>query len=154
MSTDNYTSTITVAATPDQAFRALTTEFAQWWTTPDQPIAKVGDRAKFGFPPGRSYWTFEATELSPGERVELDCVDACHIHEGQPTQIETEWLGTKAIWRIEGRDKFTDIRFEHVGLNPTLLCFDICQAGWDLFFVDSLKAYLDTGVGKPHRAPA
>ena len=151
MSTENYAKTITVAATPDQAYQALTAGFDQWWTTPDRPILNVGDRAKFGFPPGITYWTFEATRLTPGERVELECIDALHIHDGQPKEIETEWLGTKAIWRIESHGDKTDIHFEHVGLKPSLICFGICQAGWDLFFVDSLKAYLDTGVGHPHR---
>jgi len=28
--------------------------------------------------------------------------------------------------------------------------FEICESGWDYFFVDSLKAYLNTGVGLPH----
>jgi len=154
MSADHYTKTIAVAATPDQAYHALTAGFEHWWTTPDQPIADVGDRAKFGFPPGLSYWTFQATHLSPGERVELECTDAFHIHEGQPKETEKEWLGTKAVWRIEARGENTIIHFEHVGLKPSLHCFDICQAGWDLFFVDSLKSYLDTGVGKPHRPPA
>jgi hypothetical protein len=154
MSADNYARTITVAATPEQAYQALTAGFEHWWTIPNRTIADVGDQARFGFPPGLTYWTFQATHLSPGERVELECVDALHIHAGQPKEIETEWLGTKAVWRIDARDENTDIHFDHIGLKPTLLCFGICQAGWDLFFVDSLKAYLDTGVGKPHRPPA
>lgn len=152
MITNNYSRTITVAASPDEAFDALTTEFEQWWTTPDKPIIEVGDRAKFSFPPGVSYWTFEATKLVPGNRVELKCVDARHVHEGQPREIEKEWLGTKAIWQIEARGNETAIHFEHVGLTPTLLCFGICEKGWDFFFVDSLKTYLDTGQGRPHGA--
>ncbi len=153
MSAENYSRTITVTASPDEAFRALTVGFEHWWTKPDQPIIKVGDRAKFDFPPAISYWTFEATQLLQGECIELECTDALHIHEGQPRAIEREWLCTKTIWRIKARGENTDIHFEHVGLNPSLLCFGICEAGWDFFFVDSLKAYLDTGVGKPHRAP-
>ena len=153
MSANNYFRTITVTGTPDEAFRALTVGFDRWWTTPDQPIINVGDRAKFNFPPGTSYWTFEATRLSPSKRVELECVDALHVHEGQPREIEKEWLGTKAIWRIEARGDETAIHFEHVGLTPALICFGICKQGWDFFFVDSLKAYLDTGEGKPHRTP-
>ncbi len=153
MSDNNYARTITVSASRQDVHRALTEGFEHWWTTPDQAMTKVGDRARFTFPPGRSYWTFEATQLSAGKRVELECVDALHIHEGQPKDIEQEWLGTRAIWRIEARDGQTDIHFEHVGLNPSLHCYEICEAGWDFFFLDSLGAYLDSGVGKPHRAP-
>lgn len=150
--TRNYKTSITVAARPDSVFRALTTGFEHWWTKPDRTIQAVGDRAKFTFPPGRSYWTFEAKRLVPGELVELECVEALHLHEGKPREIETEWLGTRAIWNISPTENGSLIRFEHVGLAPSLHCYEICEAGWDRFFVESLKAYLDTGRGMPHRA--
>ena len=149
----NYTRPLTVSASPEKVFSALTAGFEDWWTKPDKPISKVGDRARFTFPPGRSYWTFEAAFLEPGKRVELVCVDALHQHEGQPAEIETEWLDTRLVWWIDSAAHGSEIRFEHQGLNPQLLCYDICEAGWDLFFVSSLKAFLDTGQGHAHRAP-
>lgn len=130
----------------------MTVGIENWWTKPDAPLIKLGDRAKFTFPPGKSYWTFEVTLLEPHERIEMTCVEAAHLHEGQPKEIELEWLGTKVIWEISLKGDETDIRIERVGLVPTLLCYDICEAGWDLFFVDSLKTYLNTGVGRPHNA--
>ncbi len=151
MTTDNYSRTITVNNSPAAAYEALTTGIENWWTKPDSPISKLGDQAKFTFPPGKSFWTFEATALKPNERVEMQCVEALHLHEGQPKKIEQEWLGTKVIWQIRSNGEATDIQIEHVGLTPSLHCYDVCQAGWDLFFVDSLKAYLNTGVGNPHR---
>ncbi len=154
MTEQNYARTISVSATPLQAYDALTTGYAHWWTTPDKPLKEVGDRAKFTFPPGISYWTFEASRLIPGKLVDLECVDALHKHEGQPREIETEWLGTKVICRFDETRSGTDIYLEHIGLTRNLHCFEICEAGWDFFFLDSLKAYLDTGIGMPHRAPA
>ncbi|KAB7613680.1 hypothetical protein F9L33_09900 [Amylibacter sp. SFDW26] len=148
---ENYKRTIYVSANADAAFAALTSGFEHWWTKPDQLIHKVGDRAKFTFPPGVSYWTFEAVKLAPSTYVELECVDALHIHEGQPKEIEQEWLGSSLKWSISPEADGTKIELEHVGLTPNLLCFDICQAGWDMFFTDSLKEYLNTGVGKPHK---
>ncbi|WP_241482710.1 glutathione S-transferase N-terminal domain-containing protein [Leisingera sp. ANG-M7] len=148
----NYKRSISAAATPGQAFHALTQGFGDWWTVPDNPILQPGDRARFTFPPGRSFWTFEAKRLVPGELVELECVEALHLHEGQPNGIQTEWLGTRAIWRIFPDPQGCRIRFEHEGLRPSLLCYGICEAGWDHFFVSSLKAFLDTGQGTPHRA--
>jgi len=152
MSTPNYTRTITVRNTSNAAYRALTSGIESWWTKPDTPLTRVGDRAKFTFPPGKSFWTFEATLLKPVERVEMRCVEALHLHEGQPKEIEQEWLGTTVIWDIIPNGDETDIRVEHIGLVPTLLCYEICEAGWDMFFVDSLKAYLDTGTGHPHQS--
>lgn len=146
-----FNRTIAVATDPKTAYAALTTGFEHWWTKPEGSFQKVGDRAKFGFPPGVSYWTFEATKLVPGKQVEALCIDALHKHEGQPKEIEAEWLGTRVIWIIEETDEGCSITMSHIGLTPDLLCFDICVAGWDHFYTDSLKSYLNDGVGRPHQ---
>jgi len=152
MTHDHFRRSILVSADAHSAFAALTTGIEHWWTKPDHPIAQVGDRAKFTFPPGKSFWTFEAVRLDAPHRVEMTCVEALHLHEGMPHEIEQEWLGTTVVWTITQDGDQTRIDLEHRGLNPALLCFDVCQAGWDMFFTGSLKAYLDSGVGRPHRA--
>ncbi len=151
MSTANYTRSIVVAADPAAAFEAVTAGVAHWWTVPDRPLEQIGDRAKFSFPPGVSYWTFELMVADRPSRAEWKCVDALHVHEGQPKAIETEWLGTKVIWNIQDGPDGTVITLEHVGLVPQLLCYEICEMGWDMFFLGSLKQYLDTGTGAPHQ---
>lgn len=150
MTDQNYKRSISVDATPEDVYLALTEGFENWWTAPDKPIRNVGDIAKFSFS-GHGYWTFKATKLTT-ERIEMVCVDAMHSYEGAPQEIGKEWLGTSIIWQIGRQNGKTVINFEHDGLQPKLHCYDICAAGWDLFFVDSLKAYLDTGTGKPFQA--
>ncbi len=152
MRTSNYSRTITVKNNSNAAYHALTKGIENWWTKPDAPISTLGDQAKFSFPPGNGYWVFEATILEPSKRVEMRCVEALHLHEGMPKEIEQEWLGTVVNWEITPKGEETDIHIEHIGLVPTLHCYGICEAGWDMFFVDSLQAYLDTGVGNPHRS--
>ena len=149
----SYEKSIRVRAGKNDAFDALTTGFENWWTKPDKEIKNVGDWAKFTFPPGKSFWTFEAKALVPGAFVALECVDALHLHEGQPKEIETEWLGTQVIWRLEETQGGTAIHFKHDGLVESLHCFGICEAGWDFFFLRSLKAFLDNGTGMPHIWP-
>ncbi|WP_299734082.1 SRPBCC domain-containing protein [uncultured Tateyamaria sp.] len=151
MTTQSYKKSIDVAASPATAFEAVTRGVEHWWTRPDQPLVRLGDRAKFTFPPGVSYWTFELTGMDEPSHVEWTCVDALHIHEGQPKEIEAEWLDTKVLWGIRGHVNGTQIELQHADLTPQLLCYDICEAGWDLFFLGSLKRYLDTGIGSPHR---
>ncbi len=149
MSDNSYERRIQTKAAPSHVYAALTRGFAHWWTIKAGVFEKPGDIVRFGFAGRQGYWSFKAIELSP-ERVELECVEALHIHEGQPKSIETEWLGTRAIWQITPLGQGCEITFTHQGLTPNLLCFDVCEAGWDLFFVKSLQAYLDTGVGTPH----
>lgn len=150
MSSENYRRTISVAATPEAAYWALTEGMHAWWTTPDAPMKAIGDRSTFTFPPGVGFWAFEAAVLEPARRVEMICVEALHRHDGKPKTIETEWLGTRVVWRITANGTGADIDLEHRGLVPTLHCYDICEQGWDFFFADSLKAFLDTGTGNPH----
>lgn len=151
MTQQSYTKSIDVQARPSAAFEAVTRGVAHWWTRPDQPLTQIGDRAKFTFPPGVSYWTFELSHMERPTHAEWTCVDALHVHAGQPKEIETEWLNTKVVWSITAQAGGSRIEMQHQGLSPDLLCYDICEAGWDMFFLGSLKQYLDTGQGMPHR---
>ncbi|MBV1909776.1 MAG: SRPBCC domain-containing protein [Kangiellaceae bacterium] len=146
----NYKRSISVSNNSNNTYQALTHGIEHWWTKPDSAIKKVGDKAKFCFPPGRSYWTFEAEELLQDKKVVLKCVDAYHLHQGQPSAIETEWLDSRLIWKLTEVEGQTTVEFEHEGLTQSLYCYDICEDGWDHFFVLSLQQYLDTGKGMPH----
>jgi len=153
MSQHSYQHTITVDASPAAAYRALTTGYDHWWTaTQGQSFNHVGDRIKFSFAPNVSFWTLEAQELIPNTMVALACVEAHHIIVDKPNAPSTEWLGTTMIWHIEANGEQTHIHFIHSGLTPKLHCYDVCKAGWDTFFIDSLAAYLNTGTGSPHKA--
>ncbi|MES9851030.1 MAG: hypothetical protein ABW170_04275 [Candidatus Thiodiazotropha sp. L084R] len=89
-------------------------------------------------------------QLKVDRLVELVCVDAHHEHEGLPSTIQKEWLGTKLKWVIRNLDGVTQIDFVHEGLVKELECYDICKQGWDYYFLSSLKQYLDTGTGTPY----
>ncbi len=151
MTDKSYQQKITVYASPSQVYEALTTGYDHWWTTTKgKSFINEGDRIKFTFAPNVSYWTMQAKTLTPNKRVELECVDANHIMVDKPNSSSIEWLGTTMIWNIEPDGDRTNIHFVHNGLTPELHCYEVCEAGWDMFFVASLKAYLDTGVGTPH----
>ncbi|MEL7538849.1 MAG: SRPBCC domain-containing protein [Pseudomonadota bacterium] len=152
MSENHYHKQIRVAALPADAYRAITQEMASWWTKPQGDLSEIGGVAKLTFPPQASYWTFKTTALAPNERVEFECVDAYHILTDKPESSTTEWLGTKLVFTLIPTGQGTTIEFDHVGLAPQLDCYDVCEEGWDFFFVNSLSAYLNSGVGKPHSA--
>ena len=148
----NYQRSIVVNCSAVEAYQALTTGFSNWWTiTHNQSFRHIGDSIKFTFPPQESDWTFSAIALEPNTFIELECTGAKHIMLDKPNSSTTEWLSTKLQWRIESDNAKTHIHFLHEGLVPELDCYDVCEAGWDFFFMQSLKAYLDTGVGTPHQ---
>ena len=140
----DYTREIVVSNTASAAFRALTTEFDKWWTASSAPIADVGDLVTFRFDP--TYWTMRVTKLSENQCVELQCVEAQHIHDGLPASILKEWEGTVLRWDIEPEVKLTRIHFLHKGLVPSLNCYEVCEQGWDHFFISSLKRHLDSSA--------
>jgi len=146
----HYQRSIRVLATPAAAYAALTCGFSDWWTdTGDDAFRKVGDRVRFGFAPLESYWVFEARALEPESRVVLECVESNQILLDHPEASRREWLGSQIIWTIERDGESTAIEFTHQGLTPALVCYPDCEAGWDLFFTQSLKAFLDGGEGTP-----
>ncbi len=138
---------ITVSNTPGAAYQALTSEFDKWWTTDCNPISKTGDKITFTF--GPSYWVMRASSLVPDNYVELECIEAHHVHDGLSSSILNEWKGTKLKWGIHNQNDKTKIILIHEGLMPSLECYEVCEQGWDYFFVNSLKEYLNTGKGLP-----
>ena len=129
MSTNSYTRMIIVSNTPHAAFQALTTGFDKWWTTSSNPISKIGDKITFRF--GSTYWVMRASNLVPDNCVELECIEAHHVHEGLPSSILNEWEGTKLRWNILEQGTNTKIALIHEGLVPSLFCYETCEQGWD-----------------------
>lgn len=150
MNSENYQKSIIVDAQADAIYQALTSGYSQWWTPCDGMFSKPGDHITFRFTPQVSYWTFEAKKLVPEQYVELVCIDAHHIILEKPDASKTEWLGSSLCFKIEAIGNQVQINLTHKGLTPTQDCYEVCEAGWDYFFLDSLKQYLNTGVGKPH----
>ena len=150
MTSKDYARSITVRCSPETAYNAATSEFDKWWTDPGTNLSEIGNVATFRFPPNVSTWTFKATRLEPHALVEHECVGANHIMPEKPEASRTEWLGTIMRFEIHEVEDGTQITLTHIGLQPNLECYEICEAGWDHFFMKSLKAYLDSGTGIPH----
>lgn len=150
---NNYIASITVSASTDQCFNAITKQMNQWWTeTAEGDLTKVGDTVKAIFPPAFGHWTFKATVLDRGARIEIVCIDAHHYVEGKSKEIEQEWLGTRIVWEFASVGEKTKITLTHHGLTPQLNCWDICLNGWNYFFKVSLMDFLNGKMASPHKA--
>ncbi len=144
MSTD-FTATIDVASTPQTAFEAIT-DVAGWWGRITGTTTAVGNEFVYVVP-GLHYSGFRVTELVPGRRVAW-LVTGSYLDFISDTQ---EWNGTTVGFDIEetgpGRTRVT---FTHLGLDPEVECYEVCTNAWSMFVNDSLKALIETGVGKPY----
>lgn len=147
MESSDYCRDIVVSCSAYAAYRAVTCEYDKWWTPDAGSVFSVGDTIKFVF--DSTYWLMRANALAP-DYIELECIEACHVHPGLPESIRKEWEGTKLKWKIQEQNGRTKITLKHEGLVPALECFEICKQGWDFFFVSSLEKYLTAGRGLPY----
>ncbi len=144
MAGQDYTVTILVDKSPEEAYRAIN-NVRGWW---DGKID--GDTDKLGAVFTYKYETFHSskqkvTELVPGKRV------VWSVTEGGPkfTNDKVEWKGTKIIFEISKKGSKTEVRFTHQGLIPRLECYDRCSNAWGSIISGSLKSFITTGKGKP-----
>jgi uncharacterized protein YndB with AHSA1/START domain len=143
----HYRKTLVIAARPAAVYEALTTEpgLQRWWNTGCEGAFRAGGVIDFHFGPNHKQLRVET--MQPFNEVQWLCTQS-HMFVGSETAHD-EWTGTRMIFRlsrIEGGR--TQLDFEHIGLTPALVCFDLCTEGWD-YYLASLAAYAETGQGTP-----
>lgn len=141
----SYTTSFTVDQTPQQVFEAVN-NVRGWWS---QEI--VGDTDKLGAEFTFAYKdlhksTHKITQFEPGKKVVWHTVDA----QINFVNDKTEWNGTDVVFEIQKVGDKTELKFEHVGLTPTLACFGDCSGAWEFYINTSLRDLITTGKGQPN----
>lgn len=141
-----YNKSIEIDATASAVFSAVTTGIVGWWTTGSGDASELGKVFAVRF--GDTYNHIKVSHLDQDRQVKWDILE--HYHANDALSRHDEWTGTKILWSLTplegGR---TRIDFTHEGLIESMECWEICEAGWDYFLLDSLKPYLETGEGQP-----
>jgi hypothetical protein len=146
MTTQSYTTSFLVDATPDQVFAAVN-DVRGWWSEElEGATDQLGSVFEFHYKDlHRS--THEISELVRGKRIVWRTVKG----EINFVKDKTEWDGTQVVFEIERRGNQTELRFTHVGLVPTIQCYGDCSGAWG-YHLGSLKELIETGKGHPNRA--
>lgn len=142
--TANYTTSITVDATPQEAFDAIN-DVPAWWGRITGSTTAVGDEFVY-LVPGLHYSGFRVTELAPKVHIAW-LVTGSYLDFVTDKQ---EWTGTTARFDIDATDQGTRITFTHDGLKPEDECYELCSNAWGMFVNGSLKAFIETGTGQPY----
>jgi uncharacterized protein YndB with AHSA1/START domain len=153
-STDDFQTTLRLAAPPSAVYAALTTPagLAGWWTQTCTVGSKAGDQNDFRFPGPDFSARFEITRLVPDSLVEWKCVDNTHPPQAGYKNPH-DWIGTTVRFQLQPIDPAsTQLTFTHVGLSPSLECNTSCRNGWWHYLHQSLRSYIATGQGLPHPA--
>jgi uncharacterized protein YndB with AHSA1/START domain len=149
MSAKDYAVTFTVTQSPEEVFNAIT-NVRGWWS---EEI--VGETARLG-----ALFTFQyrdlhrttqkITELTPGKKVVWSIVES----DIGFVVDRAEWLGTEVVFEITRRGNRTELRFEHMGLVPTIECYEGCSGAWEFYIRKSLQGLITSGKGQPNKAAA
>ena len=144
---NHYHKSLDIAADAATVYAALTTAagLRGWWSKDSDVDTHVGGELQFRF--GRNRKVLRIDRLEPASEVRWSCTD-CYMAAAHLTRRD-EWIGTQIVFRLTAIDaQRTRLEFEHIGLVPTLECYDLCQDGWD-YFLPSLQAFAQTGRGTP-----
>ena len=149
MKTKNFTTTILVDQTPLEAFDAIN-DVRGWWSGEiDGRTDVLGAEWTYSYKKVHRT-TQKITELVPGKKI------VWHVTGSQLNFVRdtSEWDGTDIVFEIATKrdasgDK-TEIRFTHVGLVPTIECYDGCSGAWGFYVNESLRSFIAAGKGQPN----
>jgi uncharacterized protein YndB with AHSA1/START domain len=142
----SYTKTLLIQAPPRKLYEAVSTVrgLKGWWS--DNTVADNGGiTVRFS---GKNFQTLRLLDPSPDKKATWEWIAQYFPLEGT-TQTD-EWVGTRVSFDIEASpDGSSTLVFTHIGLTPQLICYPMCNAGWN-HFLESLRAYCETGRGTPY----
>ena len=143
---ENQNLTITIPAGNDamKAFDAINNVRGWWTENVEGNTENLGDEfiVRFG---DVHYSKQKLVEVIPGKKVVWLVTDSRLNFVKQ----KDEWTDTKVNFDIAVRGGKTEITFTHVGLVPSIECYDGCSGAWQQYIEDSLAKLVIEGKGEP-----
>jgi len=132
---------LTIEATPQRVWGAITEpdEIVQWWAYEARVKPEVGFLAEFRFRQGAFVIQFEVAELDQDKKVRWIS-----------RQVPPQWVGTSVTWQLTPVQNGTKLIFTHDGFDQ----IDERTRGAWVYFLASLKSYLEMGKGTPGTPPS
>jgi len=143
MGSKDFSTTISVKASPQKAFAAVN-KVRGWWSENIEGCTD-GLHGEFKVDFKSHWWAFRIVEIVPHKRIVWLATGSYMPWNAS----QAEWTGTKIHFDIDRKEGLTEIRFTHEGLTPSCNCFDGCAKGWTGYMHQSLKAFINTGQGTP-----
>ena len=145
MTASNFTTTLLVDKTPEEAFNAINNVRGWWSEEIEGSTDKLNDEFTYHYKDVHRC-KMKLTEVIPDKKVVWFVMDNYFNF----TKDKSEWKGTKISFEISKKDKKTQIRFTHQGLVPEYECFDICSNAWTDYLQSSLRNLITKGKGQPN----
>jgi uncharacterized protein YndB with AHSA1/START domain len=132
----------TIEAAPQRVWGAITEpdEIVQWWAYEARVTPEVGSFAEFRFRQGAFVMQFEVAELDHDKKVRW-------ISKSPP-----QWAGSSVTWQLTPVHNGTRLVFTQDGFAQVEEGSERTRWAW-VYFLASLKSYLETGKGTPGVPP-
>jgi len=140
----NFTTTISVNKSPEEAFAAINNVRGWWSGAIEGDTDKLGAAFTYRYKDVH-YSKQTVTEFIPGEKV------VWHVLESQLNFVKdkNEWDGTDIVFEIAEKEGKTEVRFTHVGLVPEYECYGSCSNAWGTLVNNNLRKLITTGKRQP-----
>lgn len=140
----SYTTSFTVAQSPEQVFAAIANPRGWWGEGITGGTNKLGEA--FVYRHGKIHLSTQTiTEFVPAKKI-VWTISESHLSFVEKT---AEWDGTKVIFEIAKKGDKTELTITHSGLVPQFQCYEGCSGGWNFYLNESLKPFIETGIGEP-----
>lgn len=146
----DYSRSQNLRCSAKQCFDALTLRIHAWWTERIEGEPHI-EGGVFTVRFAKTFKRMQVVELRPGASVVWRCI-ASYL-DLDTLAHKSQWDDTEIRWSIEPHGDGVTLSVTHLGLTPSIGCFEVCEKGWDHFFQNSLIPYLEQGVGRPHVEP-
>ena len=145
MTTTDFTTTILVDQTPQEAFNAINNVRGWWTENLEGGTQKLNDEFEVRF--GDVHYSKQKlVEVVPNKKVVWLITDS----QLNFIKNKSEWTNTKISFEISQKDGKTKVHFTQLGLVPEYECYDICSTGWSNYINNSLRSLITTGKGQPN----
>ena len=145
MTTSDFTTTISVDQTPEEAFKAINNVRGWWSEEIEGSTEKLNDEFTYHYKDVHIS-KMKLIEVIPDKKV-VWLVKDNHFNFTKDT---SEWTGNKIVFEITEKGNKTQLRFTQLGLVPEYECYDMCRAGWSNYINNSLRSLITTGKGQPN----
>lgn len=145
MEKQDFTITILVDQSPNEAFNAIT-NVRGWWSEAIEGTTDIVNAESVYHYRDIHYCKMKLVELIPGEKVVWLILD----NYFKFTTDKSEWIGTKLVFDITKKEEQTAVTFTHEGLVPQYECYEICREAWTIYIKESLYKLITTGKGEPN----
>ena len=124
-------------------YRAIATVdgIAGWWTKGTTGVSEPGGHIEVLF-------TSHSGERKGGMTMEVMALERDRRVHWRFRSGPSEWIDTDAIFQLSEDGDYTIVRFGHRNWREAVEFTEHCSMKWAIFLM-SLKAFVETGKGKP-----